>query len=258
MVYDMMLMQARATLVERVTEQIAFRIASGAYPPGEKMPSVRALAKELGINPSTVQVILGRLQETGLVEVSPGVGYLVRDIHLVGGIETWRYLFRFSQQLPDMATRMLADLLRTRVTLVAMAIRTIADDPEGHDPAPVREAADRLEVLATQAADGDEGMLAFAHGKLQVVRATIAAAGHQVALAVLNSVGQVFLEVPTVVRAMHDDPLRHVALWRAFVVTWTQGTLSEEGVGQLQAMAHGWDTLSLQRFRHILDTTPPA
>jgi GntR family transcriptional regulator len=79
MVYDMSPMQARATLVERVTEQIAFRIASGTYPPGEKMPSVRALARELGINPSTVQVILGRLQETGFVEVNPGVGFVVRE-----------------------------------------------------------------------------------------------------------------------------------------------------------------------------------
>jgi GntR family transcriptional regulator, transcriptional repressor for pyruvate dehydrogenase complex len=255
MVYDFVPMQARATLVERVTEQIAFRIASGTYPPGEKMPSVRALAKELNINPSTVQVILGRLQETGFIEVNPGVGFLVRDIQLVGGIETWRYLFRFSQQLPDLATRMLADLLRTRSTLMDTAVRSIARDPEAHDLGPVRHTADPLEVLAGEDDGSYEFMVRFADAKLQAVRTTIAAAGHQVALAVINSVGQVFFEVPTVVRALHDDPTFHVALWRAFITTWDDGTLSEDGVTQLRGMADGRDALSVERFRALIDET---
>lgn len=256
MVYDLMPMQARATLVERVTEHIAFRIASGTYPPGEKMPSVRALAKELGINPSTVQVILGRLQQTGFVDVTPGVGFIVRDIQLVGGIETWRYMFRFSQQLPDLATRMLGDLLRTRVTMLGMATRAIADDPGRYDPTTVRHSADQLEVLASEISDSDSDVRAFAQGKLHIVRATIAATGHDVALAVTNSVGQVFVEIPAVMRAMHDDHVRIVAMWRALVATWEDGTLSRDGIDQFEVMADTWDSMALDRFRALVEKPP--
>ena len=42
-------------------------IASGAMPPGERLPSVRDLAAELGVNPNTVQRALQELEREGLV-----------------------------------------------------------------------------------------------------------------------------------------------------------------------------------------------
>src|SRR5437870_344274 len=85
------------TVVDAAADTIAVRIASGIYPVGSPLPSVRALAADLGINPSTVQVVMARLQTVGFVEPRPRVGMVVRDYHLYGGIETCRYVFRFSQ-----------------------------------------------------------------------------------------------------------------------------------------------------------------
>ena len=109
---------AAPTLVEQASDRLAFAIASGEYPPGARLPSVRSLAAQYGINPSTVQVVLARHTSVGFVEAHDRVGYVVRDIRLVGGIETWRHLFRFSRQLPDLAAAMLADILATRRRLV--------------------------------------------------------------------------------------------------------------------------------------------
>ena len=39
----------------QLTERLRLRIASGEYPPGEKLPAVRELAAEAGANPNTVQ-----------------------------------------------------------------------------------------------------------------------------------------------------------------------------------------------------------
>ena len=50
-------------LVGRLTQQIV----SGAIAPGEKMPSVRELAMDAGVNPNTVQRALAELERTGLV-----------------------------------------------------------------------------------------------------------------------------------------------------------------------------------------------
>jgi len=68
----------------------------GRYRAGERLPSVRDLAQAFGINPSTVQVVLGRLQTSGFVSGHPRLGFVVRDIEQLGGIATWRYVFRFA------------------------------------------------------------------------------------------------------------------------------------------------------------------
>ncbi len=50
-------------LIEGLTE----RIVSGIYPPGGKMPAVRELAAEAGVNPNTMQRALADLERDGLL-----------------------------------------------------------------------------------------------------------------------------------------------------------------------------------------------
>ena len=42
-------------------------IASGAYPPGSRLASVRELALEAGVNPNTMQRALAELERQGLI-----------------------------------------------------------------------------------------------------------------------------------------------------------------------------------------------
>ncbi|MCD0452066.1 GntR family transcriptional regulator [Actinocorallia sp. API 0066] len=53
------------------------RIAAGVYPVGARLPSCRAVAAELGTNPSTVDRALHRLAGDGLVRTSPRQGSVV-------------------------------------------------------------------------------------------------------------------------------------------------------------------------------------
>ena len=46
----------------------------GVLKSGDKMPSVRSLAKNLGINPNTVQKAYSSLEETGVIYSLPGKG----------------------------------------------------------------------------------------------------------------------------------------------------------------------------------------
>ena len=51
----------------QIVDQMTMRIASGAYEPGEKLPSVRDLAMDAGVNPNTMQRALAELERRGLV-----------------------------------------------------------------------------------------------------------------------------------------------------------------------------------------------
>ncbi len=51
----------------QIIEKIQMDIISGAYRPGDKLPSVRELAQEASVNPNTMQKALSELERTGLV-----------------------------------------------------------------------------------------------------------------------------------------------------------------------------------------------
>src|ERR687883_1545199 len=58
---------------EEVVDQITFGIRSGAFRVGEKLPSIEALAAQLGVSKPTVGEALRVLAQEGLVETRRGV-----------------------------------------------------------------------------------------------------------------------------------------------------------------------------------------
>lgn len=63
--------------VDDVHQALLERISAAAYPVGSRLPSCRALADELGSNPSTIDRALHRLAEAGLVRTIPRRGTFV-------------------------------------------------------------------------------------------------------------------------------------------------------------------------------------
>ena len=63
----------------QILEVIQLRIISGRYRPGEKIPSVRDLAAEAGVNPNTMQKELSELERNGLVETQRTSGRMVTE-----------------------------------------------------------------------------------------------------------------------------------------------------------------------------------
>lgn len=61
----------------QIQTQIEHRIAAGSLSPGEALPSVRTMAKQLRINPNTVVRVYRELEHLGLVETRHGEGTFV-------------------------------------------------------------------------------------------------------------------------------------------------------------------------------------
>ena len=56
-----------APIYAQLIRQIRAGIVSGAFSPGERLPSVRDLAMEAGVNPNTMQRALTELEREGLL-----------------------------------------------------------------------------------------------------------------------------------------------------------------------------------------------
>jgi len=71
----------------QLNEQLTLRIATGVYPRGSRMPTVRELAAEAGVNPNTMQRALSQLEADGLVVTNRTVGRTVtEDGEVLGSI----------------------------------------------------------------------------------------------------------------------------------------------------------------------------
>ncbi len=58
----------------QLSEQIAAQIAAGVYSVGERLPSVRELAADAGVNPNTMQRAMADLENQGLVVTNRTAG----------------------------------------------------------------------------------------------------------------------------------------------------------------------------------------
>ena len=64
-------------IYRQIVDQTCQLIASGQLSSGEHLPSVRALASELGINPMTVSKAYSLLEHDGIVRRQRGLGMVV-------------------------------------------------------------------------------------------------------------------------------------------------------------------------------------
>ena len=69
------------SLYEQVVYAGKKAIISGQLRPGDPFPSVRALSKELKINPNTAHKVVARLVSDGLLETRAGIGTVVAETH---------------------------------------------------------------------------------------------------------------------------------------------------------------------------------
>lgn len=67
------------SLYEQVVYAAKKAMVSGQIRPGDLFPSVRALSKELRINPNTAHKVVTQLIGEGLLEVHPGRGTIVAE-----------------------------------------------------------------------------------------------------------------------------------------------------------------------------------
>jgi GntR family transcriptional regulator len=99
-------------ITRQIAAQIRAQCASGTVRPGERLPSVRALAAELAVNQNTILRVYERLTAEGLLQRRHGDGTFVAD------------------QVPSGQLRKQRELLRQQVARVMDLAKTLGVEPE--------------------------------------------------------------------------------------------------------------------------------
>jgi DNA-binding transcriptional regulator YhcF (GntR family) len=64
-------------IYQQIADQLCRRIVQGELAEGERIPSIRELAAEIGVNPNTVTKTYQSLTDLGVIETQRGRGYFV-------------------------------------------------------------------------------------------------------------------------------------------------------------------------------------
>ncbi len=73
-------LQSRTPIYEQLCKKITELILKGELKPDDKIPSVRELAKELGVNPNTVSKAFGILERDKIIYSIAGRGSFVAEV----------------------------------------------------------------------------------------------------------------------------------------------------------------------------------
>lgn len=75
---------SKQSIYEQLEQCIRSLVEKGQLKPQEKLPSVRGLAKQLQINPNTVQRVYSSLERGGVIYSLAGKGNFIADSSLAG------------------------------------------------------------------------------------------------------------------------------------------------------------------------------
>ena len=166
----------------RVFTHLSEEILSGRYDAGEKLPTQRTLAAELGVTMTALREALKRLEQLGLVEVRHGDAMRVADWRARGGLDVIAHVLFAAGGLDRGA---LADVMEARRLMLAEAAALAAERRD-------RDQATRLEQIAAGLAAAPDAVTAQALD-WSFFHELVEAAGNVVLLLVMNSIREVYL-----------------------------------------------------------------
>jgi DNA-binding transcriptional regulator YhcF (GntR family) len=89
----------------QIADNISEKILEGSFPEKGRIPSVRELAADMGVNPNTIVRTYAELQSRQIISNQRGIGYFVNE--KAGSIiNNWRKREFFENQLPEFVRQM--------------------------------------------------------------------------------------------------------------------------------------------------------
>ncbi len=139
--------------IKRITEEIVTQIrdyiAQGELQAGDRLPSEREMAQQLGVSRPTVREALQVLEHTGFVEILQGSGTYIKDI-------TKQKLTDPLQILVDGSDKRYKEVYEFRTAIECWAVGLAAERIEPEQLVRLEEIIDRMKARRAEKAPVDE------------------------------------------------------------------------------------------------------
>ncbi|MGI8632869.1 MAG: FadR/GntR family transcriptional regulator [Solirubrobacterales bacterium] len=238
-------MAARSgTASDRVFRDLCSRMFSGALAPGDKLPTQRRLAAELGVNMGPVREALKRLEQLGVIDVRHGDAMRVLDWRTHAGLDVLASIGQSASLSPEI----LDSALEARRLLLGQASCLAAERRAPETIAELRATVDGIRRLGDEE-DASQLDLRFCQ---QIAHAS----GNVVFALMFNSMRQVSDADPELFTALTVRPSELVPMYETVIDCIESGDArsAESAAGRLAAAQE----LRLhESAAYAVDPTPP-
>jgi DNA-binding FadR family transcriptional regulator len=188
----------RSSIPDQVFRRLAADVIAGRHAPGERLPTQRALAAELGVNIASVREGIKRLEQLKLLDVRHGDAMRVRDWRAHGGLDVLVHALGGGGE--ELDREVLRSVMESRRLLLTASARLAAerrDEPQAE--LLVRLGGDLARATDDETAQGID--FAF-------FATLIEASGNLVLLLIANSIRELYFAHLATFRAIVRDRAR--------------------------------------------------
>jgi DNA-binding FadR family transcriptional regulator len=244
---------SRPNVVEALARRLSLQILDGSLRPGERLPSVRTLAAEHDVNVSTVQRVLARLSELGLVQTHDRRGVEVCDVARTGGAALWPLRLERATRDPGPALALLRDALAIRRSLAVQVLRELGNVPYAGYQADLEPAIEGF-VARTRAPAAPVVELLAA--ETEVLRELLRAAGRPAVLAIVNDVQAMITSAPALLEAIYREPEVNAQAWRGLQYMLSSGMTDADAIEGIETMLAELDAGTVVDFCRRIGIEP--
>jgi len=180
---------ARQSLSDELAQRVRRMIASGAYAPGDRLPSIGTMARQFGVAHPTLREALRKLETLGIVEIRHGSGVFV-------GVDENALLITNPAFEGHVTRALLLDLVDARTPIEVTAAARAATEAT---PAQLR----RMRDLLAEAGERLESPAAVSEANRAFHREIALASGNGVLHQLLGALASVFQAEQRFVNATH-------------------------------------------------------
>ena len=218
---------SRRPVSERVFRALCDDVLSGRYGPGEKLPTQRRLAADLGANMGPVREALKRLEQLRLLESRQGDAMRVTDWRAEGGLDVIAHVLVRSGELDHEA---LDGVMEARASMLSEAARLAAERRTDDQAARLRDIAEA--IAAAEAPDAAQALDFAFFAEL------VEASQNMVFRLLMNSIREVYFAHAELFRAIVAGEGSPVALYAEAARAVEQGA-SREAADTVRALVEG-------------------
>ena len=218
---------SRRPVSERVFRALCDDVLSGRYEPGEKLPTQRSLAADLGVNMGPVREALKRLEQLRLVDSRQGDAMRVTDWRAEGGLDVIAHVLVRSGALDH---EVLDDVMEARASMLSEAARLAATRRTEDQSLRLREISEA--IGATDAPDAAQALDFAFFAEL------VEASDNMVFRLLMNSIREVYFAHAELFRAIVAGEGSPVAPYAAAAEAIDRGA-SAEAAETIRALVEG-------------------
>ncbi|MEC9443107.1 MAG: GntR family transcriptional regulator [Myxococcota bacterium] len=243
-------MSGRAgTVVEEIVSAICVAIFRGEHKVGEKLPPLRTLAKTYDVTLPTMQRVIARMEELGLIEVRQGSGVTVLEPLSHAHPSAIPYWLEALRDEPAEASRYLGDFLELRNDLglaTLLKIRPLLQSSEGERVAAALEEFARSAATMTpeEAFEAD----------FELMRRLIALKPQVAYSTMLNVLASIVRGLPQLVEMIYDQPERNAKGYQAVLALARDKKVTDTELrDQVASVLKAFDMITVSKFRALLE-----